>query len=96
MESDLQDKDQFFEEEITGIFAPAIDIILWRRTSKETNEKGDTQFEYLVKYKDYSYLHLDWLKETEILAIGKNARNKVNRFNRMFLEKYAVAFFFKF
>lgn len=77
-------------EETTGIFAPAIDLILWKKAAAEKNAKGETQYEYLVKYKDYSYLHLDWLLESEIMSIGKTVRNKLNRFNRMFATKYAV------
>jgi hypothetical protein len=37
------------------VFSPNIDVILWKR------EREDNMVEYLVKYKNTSYLHLDWL-----------------------------------
>lgn len=44
-------------EEENSIFFPQIEAILWKRRD---NEK-DCEI-YLVKYKGYSYLHLDWLQ----------------------------------
>lgn len=42
------------ERESRRIFVPEIDQILWRKLEENT---------YLVKYKDRSYLHTEWLAE---------------------------------
>ena len=76
-------------EEPTGIFYPEIDLILWRRpkNTEVTPAPGaKVPMEYLVKYKDYSYLHVEWLEESEI-ASGKSGKNKLNRFNKTFDKK---------
>lgn len=44
------------ERESRRIFVPEIDQILWRKFE-------DTTTTYLVKYKDRSYLHTEWLTE---------------------------------
>lgn len=75
------------DEQITeqgGIFFPEIDLILWRR-QKETGQPGE--FEYLVKYKDYSYLHCEWLEESEVIGDSKAGKNKLNRFLKTFQKK---------
>lgn len=41
----------------------------------------------MVKYKDYSYLHLEWISEDEIVNDSKGGKNKLNRFNKMFDKK---------
>ncbi|OMJ68517.1 hypothetical protein SteCoe_34011 [Stentor coeruleus] len=51
------------------VLKPPIDQILGYRDEK-----------YLVKYKQISYLHLDWLTESEVCEEGKNGRAKLNRF----------------
>ena len=50
---------------------PPIDQILAHQNDK-----------YLVKYKDCSYHHLDWLSEEEVIATGRNGKLKLNRFLR--------------
>lgn len=45
--------------------------------------------EYMVKYKDWSYLHVDWLDENEIVADSQPGKNKLNRFNKAFEKKIA-------
>ena len=37
--------------------------------------------EYFVKFKDYSYIHLEWVT-IKILLDSKTGKNKMNRFNR--------------
>ena len=74
-------QEEGYEEALTGIFYPEIDQILWR---KDTMEDGVRKTEYLIKYKDYSYLHCEWHDEAEVLAVGKNIKNKLNRFNKTF------------
>ena len=44
-----------------GIFHPEISQILWRRERKGTNE-----IELLVKYRDRSYLQVEWITETQV------------------------------
>ena len=78
----MEVEEQAFEDQ-GGIFSPSIDVILWKRFSKA--KPG--QFEYLIKYKDFSYLHVEWLDEKEILASNQQAKNKLNRFNRAFEKK---------
>ena len=48
---------------------PPIDQILGYRDGK-----------YLVKYKQKSYLHVEWLEEEEIYEEGRNGKAKLNRF----------------
>lgn len=67
-----------------GVFNPEIDQLLWRRDKFEDDTR---KTEYLVKFKEYSYLHCEWMDESEILGIGKNAKNKLNRFNKTFEKK---------
>ena len=71
------------QESTDSIFSPQIESLLWRRIS----EKGTNEF--LVKYKDFSYLHVEWLEEAEILASSKNAKSKIIRFNKQFHKKKA-------
>ena len=79
--------DEMEEEESVvneiGVFFPDLDVILWRR------EKADQPgvLVYLVKYKDYSYLHLEWIEEDEIIHDSKGGKNKLKRFNKVFERK---------
>lgn len=43
--------------------------------------------EYLVKYKDWSYLHVDWLEEKDVINETTSMKNKLNRFNKAFDRK---------
>jgi len=38
----------------------------------------------LIKFKETSYLHCEWFPEADLLAVGKNIKNKINRFNKAF------------
>lgn len=78
-EQGAYDDDEDGEE--FGVFNPAIDIILWRRLIKNSLPQ---EYEYLVKLKEYSYLHCEWIKATELSELGKASRNKLNRFNKTF------------
>lgn len=62
-----------------------MDCILWRRLKKEA--AGQSQFEYLVKLKEYSYLHCQWMGGDELAELGKATKNKLNRFNKVFDQK---------
>ena len=53
----------------TGIFDPPVEIILWRRERREGEAKGET--EYLVKLKGRSYLHCEWVLESELMKKGR-------------------------
>ena len=55
LNADGEGDDEFVNE--IGVFFPDLDQILWRR--EKENHPG--VYEYLVKYKDYSYLHLEWI-----------------------------------
>ena len=79
-------------EEPGGVFYPDIDTILFRR---EKEVDGMKKFEYLIKYKEYSYLHVEWLDEQDIVN-SKSGKNKLNRFTKTFEKKLLeqVAFFF--
>jgi len=77
-------QEEAYEEPYTGIFSPEIDQILWRR---EKVDETTRKLEYLVKYKEYSYLHCEWFDEDQILSIGKDIKNKLNRFNKTFEKK---------
>ena len=44
-------------------------------------------YEYFVKFHEFSYLHCEWIKEEDILSMGKTGKNKLNRFNRAFDKK---------
>ena len=65
------------EEDEFSIFNIEIAQILWRRKRENSHED-----EYLIKYKARSYLHTAWLTELEINNLGKNMKNKINRFNK--------------
>lgn len=69
-----------FYEEPGGVFYPDIDQILWR---KEIEVDGVKKLQYLIKYKDYSYLHVEWLDELDIVN-SKSGKNKLNRFTKTF------------
>ena len=68
-EANREDEDDF------SIFKIEIAQILWRRDQPDYTE-------YLVKFKGRSYLHVEWVKEEDTLGMGKNMRNKLNRFNK--------------
>ena len=70
------------EDDDFSIFNIEIAQILWRR--KRENSEVE---EYLVKYKGRSYLHTQWLTEQEALAVGKNMKNKMNRFAKAHQER---------
>jgi hypothetical protein len=72
--------DEGEEEEEFGVFNPSIDQILWRRLRRD----GSGEYEYLVKLKDYSYLHCEWIKGDEVASLGRGGKNKLNRFNKQF------------
>lgn len=77
------DDSSAFYEEPGGVFYPDIDVILWRR---EKEVDGERKFEYLIKYKEYSYLHVEWLEEQDIIN-SKSGKNKLNRFTKTFEKK---------
>ncbi|KAL4510059.1 hypothetical protein ABPG72_010252 [Tetrahymena utriculariae] len=66
-----------------GIFYPEIDQILWKRLKKGS----ESEYEYLIKYKEYSYLHCEWLEEKDVIGDSKSGKNKLNRFNKNFEKK---------
>ncbi|CAD8088106.1 unnamed protein product [Paramecium sonneborni] len=66
------------ETEVKRIFIPEIDQILWRKIDQDT-----AQIQYLIKFKNRSYLHTEWLDEERILE-EKNGKQKINRFNKVF------------
>lgn len=72
-------------EEYAGVFHPEIDQILWKK--EKTLDDGTTTMEYLIKFKDYSYLHCEWMDEADLLNTGKNIKNKLNRFTKAFERK---------
>lgn len=62
------------EGECRRIFVPEIDQILWRKIDEES---GTTI--YLVKYKDRSYLHTEWLNEIRVtIHLYKQILNEKN------------------
>ncbi|CAD8164733.1 unnamed protein product [Paramecium pentaurelia] len=69
------------ETEVKRIFVPEIDQILWRKIDQNT-----AQIQFLVKYKNRSYLHTEWLNEDRILD-EKNGKQKINRFNKVFQKR---------
>lgn len=46
-----------------------------------------SKYEYFVKFKEYSYLHCEWIAEDEILGMGKLGKNRLQRFNKQFNQK---------
>ena len=61
------------EEEVVSmeLLSPPIESILGRKEGL-----------YLVKYKDRSYLHLQWLKREDILNHGRSGKIRLSRFER--------------
>ena len=85
----MEDQDGAKEEDDEfSIFNIEIAQILWRRNRKNSNEE-----EYLVKYRGRSYLHTEWLIEEELIGLGKNMKNKINRFNKAHNQKLLDANF---
>jgi hypothetical protein len=78
-------QEEGYADEYAGIFNPEIDQILWKRD--KVLEDGTRSSEFLVKFKEYSYMHCDWMDEADLLNTGKNIKNKLNRFNKTFEKK---------
>lgn len=53
---------------------------MWRKEKLD----GSGSWLYLVKYKEYSYLHCEWLEESEVIGDSKAGKNKLNRFLKTF------------
>jgi hypothetical protein len=66
------------DAEPESVFAPNIDVILHKK------HDADGKLQYLVKFKNRSYLHLAWLSEPDLIDTAKSAKNKLNRFNKTF------------
>jgi len=79
-----EEEEPEYYEEVSGVFRPEVDQILWKKDVIEADVK---KTQYLVKFKDYSYLHCKWIDEAELYANNKNAKNKINRFNKNFEKK---------
>ena len=74
-EQEQREEEQLINnEELNSIFFPQIECILWKK------QEEDKEF-YLVKYKGYSYLHLDWLQEEDITS-SKQGKNRLVRFKK--------------
>jgi len=58
--------------------------IIWKRKREGTNED-----EYLIKFRGRSYLHTEWMTETELIENVKSPKNKINRFNKTFYKRLA-------
>ena len=67
------------EEDIQSIFDLQIDSIIWKRPKMDTNTN-----EYLVKFKNRSYRHVEWMAEEELCLMTTNGKNKISRFNKNF------------
>lgn len=70
-DSDWVDKDA---PAVAAPVGPQIDKILGVRKSKEKGRIGDDEF--LVKWKDLSYMHVEWLDKDTTLQIGGAIRLK--------------------
>jgi len=44
------------------------------------NQLNSNQFEYLVKYKGMSYMHLDWTKGSDLESLNKSAKAIYRRY----------------
>ena len=51
-----------------------------KKTSKDEPKKHHAEYEYLVKYKGKSYLHLEWKAASELESLNKSAKNLYRRF----------------
>lgn len=67
------------DDDEESIFNLEIANIIWKR-----KREGTSTDEYLIKFKNRSYLHVEWLTEEELAEQVKNPRNKINRFNKNF------------
>jgi hypothetical protein len=70
-DSDWVDKDA---PAVSAPVGPQIDKILGVRKSKEKGRVGEDEF--LVKWKDLSYMHVEWLDKDTTLQIGGAIRMK--------------------
>lgn len=54
-----------------------------KEDKEDTNSTEDDSIEYLVKYKDKSYLHVEWITASQILS-QPGGKTKLARFNRLY------------
>lgn len=71
------------EDDANSLFSISVDRILWRRQNSEG------EYEYLVKYHNRSYLHLEWLSEENIATID-GAKTKLAKFLKTIDEQSSV------
>lgn len=74
-----------------GIFTTTLEHILWKRTTRP-GDGSEPYEEFLVKTKEQSYLHLEWVTEEDLLEMGKQAKLKLSRFRKTFEQNYFVLF----
>eukprot|EP01080_Neovahlkampfia_damariscottae_P008691 gene8691-638_t len=83
-EDDDEEEDE--EDEIEKILAWREEVLSSEEENegekKEKSEK-ETVVEYLIKYKDKSYLHVEWLTADEICS-QPDGKSKLNRFEKKF------------
>jgi len=51
---------------------------------EQLNSLSRPRYEYYVKFKEYSYLHCEWVDEIDIISMGKLGKNRLQRFNKQF------------
>eukprot|EP00941_MAST-03F_sp_MAST-3F-sp1_P002345 g2345.t1 len=56
-------------------------ILGFRFKEEDGTENDDDPYEYLVKWRNYSYLHLDWISSDSVVA-DKNGSATLQRFHR--------------
>ncbi|KAL4115344.1 hypothetical protein PRIC2_013507 [Phytophthora ramorum] len=59
---------------------PQIDNIVSVRFHKDTPENSEVYMEFLIKWKDTSYLHVNWLSVREIEEFGQHAIQRMKRY----------------
>lgn len=70
-------KEEEVKEEPKG---PQIDKIIGIRFRKQSEKPGDVEMEFLIKWKEVSYLHVNWLQVREIEEFGRHSVQRMRRY----------------
>ncbi|KAG6574650.1 Chromodomain-helicase-DNA-binding protein 7 [Phytophthora cinnamomi] len=63
-----------------GPRGPQIDTIVSVRFHKDTSKDTEVAMEFLIKWKDTSYLHVNWLSVREIEEFGQHSIQRMKRY----------------
>lgn len=77
---DLSDEDEAAEDKETETVARTRKAKVAAEKLATAIDSGQAEYEYLIKYKGVSYLHLEWKLGTELESMNKSAKTIYRRF----------------